>query len=181
MAEPIIDIDVSISSDSKTMVVSDDTQNWGDSSIEKVNITVVDINLYSDSAKTTLVVQITDNIVTGGSKTLVIEDDTELGTEQLPDGVYYYTISYTQDTGGGTNPLTKSDGVVYSTKIVEYNINDDLLDILQNSYTYKELVTFPKLEEVRRRSNILDAVNDAEFLSEIENVENLLSLLQRLE
>ena len=175
MAEPTIDIKVSITPDSEVMIVEDDTLGWG--TPDAADITAVEVNIYTDVLKTDLVVQITDNIVTGAAVELIIATDTLLGTEQLADGVYYYDMTYTYATG----TLTKEDGIFYNTRVVEGNINDDLLDFIIGAQAYNYKAKFPKLEEIRRRDNILFAVESAEYKSETQNVENLLSLIQRLE
>lgn len=176
MPDPTIDIKVSISSDATVLTIEDDTIGWG--TIAKDDITASELNIYSDAAHTDLIKQIT-TLLTENSVEIDFDTDEDfqtLGT-YLPDGVYYYDLTYTYATG----TLTKDDGVFYSTKIVEGNIDDDLLTFLTGVQAYNYKMEYPLLEEIRRRSNILDAINDAEFLSEIDNVENLLSLLQRLE
>ena len=187
MTDPTIDVKFSISPDSKNIIIEDDTTGWGD--VAKTNVTAVSLKFYTDLAHTDEVAEVT-TLLPVTSKEIDFTSTTdevslafiaEYGT-YLPDGVYYYTLSYTQDAGGdSTSPLTKDDGVFYNTRVVEGNINSDLLDFLTGVQAYNYKMEYPKLEEIRRRDNILFAIESAEFLSEIDNVENLLSLLQRLE
>jgi len=187
MADPIIDVKFSISPDAKSITIEDDTTGWGGSSgIDKSDITGVTLTITDNSETPVTLVELTDNYPVDGAvsypvetgNTLQDEDEWDgLSTDYLPDGVYNYTLEYTYSTGS----LKKDDGVFYSTRIIEGNINKDLLDFITGVQAFNRKLNFPKLEEIRRRDNLLFAVESAEFLSEKENVEDLISLIQRLE
>jgi hypothetical protein len=185
MADPIIDVKFSISPDAKSITIEDDTTGWGGSSgIDKSDITGVTLTITDNSETPVTLVELTDNYPVDGGVSYPIDTNntlqdewTGLSTDYLPDGVYNYTLEYTYSTGS----LTKNDGVFYSTRIIEGNINKDLLDFITGVQAFNRKLNFPKLEEIRRRDNLLFAVESAEFLSEKENVEDLISLIKRLE
>jgi len=185
MADPTIDVKFSISPDAKSITIEDDTTGWGGTSgIDKSDITGTSLVITDNSDTPITIVNLDDNYPVDGAVTYPVNSENELqdewdglGTNYLPDGVYNYTLEYTYSEG----TLTKSDGVFYSTRIIEGNINKDLLDFITGVQAFNRKLNFPKLEEIRRRDNLLFAVESAEFLSEKENVEDLIALIQRLE
>ena len=177
MADQIIDIKFKISSDAKSISIEDDT-TWSEelkSNITSATLVITDIDGEPIASLTD---DYTDGAVTYPvSSDTLNEEWTGLSKEYLPDGIYKYVLHY---IGDGID-LSKEDGVFYSTKIVESNIDTDLLTFLTGVQAYNYKMDYPLLEEIRRRDNILFAVNNAEFLSEETNVTNLLDLLKRLE
>lgn len=181
MADQIIDIKFKISPDAKSITIEDDTA-W-DEELQS-NITSTTLVITDNSDVPVIIANLTDNYADGAvtypaidSSNTLDDEWTGLTTEYLPDGIYKYELHY---LGSGID-LSKLDGVFYSTKIIEGNINKDLLTFLTGVQAYNYKMDYPLLEEIRRRDNILFAINDAEFLSEENNVTNLLNLLKRLE
>lgn len=181
----IVDIKVSISSDAKKLVIEDDSTGWGTPARTDIDSSL--LVFYTDEAHTdeigrttALLPTVSDEIdfnSTDGGDTLSQAFITEFGS-YLPDGLIYYEVEYFD---GAVSQGSKTDGVIYSTRIIEGNINSDLLDFLTGIKAYNYRMNFPRLEEIRRRDNILFAIESAEFLSEAENVENLIDFLERLE
>ena len=180
----VIDINLYISSDATSITITDDTQAWGTDGIDKSNILVATLEIYDDELYTTLLhtEDVVDILGVDGSVEIDIADFSESspGTE-LPNGVYGYKLSYTHNVVGFDSPVTKDDGVFFSTRLLEQGINDDLLDLLTGVQAYNYKMDFPKLEELRRRDNILFAIEAAEFLSQIDNVKSLIDFSERLE
>lgn len=180
-----IDINLYISSDATSITITDDTQNWGTDGIDKSNILVATLEIYDDELYTTLLhtEDIVDILGVDGSVEIDISDfdtPTETGTT-LPNGVYGYKLYYTHNVVGFDSPVVKTDGVFFSTRLLEQGINDDLLELLTGVQAYNYKMDFPKLEELRRRDNILFAIEAAEFLSQIDNVKTLIDFSERLE
>lgn len=173
MPEPIVDLNFYIASDATTVTVSDNTQNWGDGGIDKSNITATEI-IISDNDDTVLIT-LTDT-VTDAAIEIDIEDDIpSLGTE-LPDGIYKFSATYTHATG-----TLEATGYFFSTRLLEQNINDDLLDLLTGVQAYNAKIDYEGLERLRRRDNVIFAIEAAEYLSQLENVETLIEFAKKLE
>ena len=175
----IIDVKFSISSDAKSITIEDDT-SWSEEDKGNITSATLVITDIDDEEIASLTDDYTDGAVTYPDPTFsnTLDDEwTGLTTEYLPDGIYKYVLHYL----GDEIDLSKTDGVFYSTRIVEENINKDLLTFLTGVQAYNYKMDYPLLEEIRRRDNILYAITNAEFLSETDNVINLLDLLKRLE
>lgn len=180
----IIDVKFSISSDAKSITIEDDT-SWSEST-DKDDVTSVILEITDNKGNS--IAYLTDDYTKGAitypnpsSSETLDEVWTGLTTDYLPDGIYKYELQYISDTVENPFVYIKEDGVFYSTRIVEENINKDLLTFLTGVQAYNYKMDYPLLEEIRRRDNILYAITNAEFLSETDNVINLLDLLKRLE
>lgn len=180
-----VDVKFSISPDSKSIVIEDDSTGWGTPA--RTDIDSVSLKIFNDAEHTdpvggleitTLLPTVSKEIdFTSTTDAVSLAFIAEYGS-YLPDGVYYYEVEYFD---GGVSQGSKDDGVFYSTRVIESNINTDLLELLTAVGSFERAMDYGKLENIRRRDNILFAVESAEFLSEAENVETLIAFLQRLE
>lgn len=178
MSKPSIDINVSITPDAGKITISDNTPDWGTGGIYKDDINSLSIIVF-DTDGTTELVNSNHDIVNVSSLELVAAD---LGVgDELPDGVYSYSLSYDYNTGSETGTLVLNGAAFVNTAEVERNIDHDLLDVLVGLQAYNFRMDYSRLEEIRRRDNILFAVNSADFISEAENAKTLLQFLKRLE
>jgi len=178
MSKPSIDINVSITPDAKKITISDNTPDWGTGGIYKDDITSLTIIVFDTDGITELINSNQDIVNTASLEVIVSDLNTE---DELPDGVYPYSLSYAYDTGSETGTLTLNDVSFVNTAEVERNIDHDLLDVLVGLQAYNFRMDYSRLEEIRRRDNILFAVNSADFISEAENAKALLHFLKRLE
>lgn len=172
-----IDLQFRISSDALTLNIYDDSIGWGEGGDPiRTDIDSVEIILYDYND--TILATITDNPLDSFIELSVV-DDLGYTTDGLPNGIYKYKVTYSSTTPSWTQ--VKADGRFYSTTLLEQHINDDLLDVLVGIQAYNYRLDYPKLEEIRRRDNILFALNTAEYLADEENVLGLISYLERVE
>lgn len=177
MSKPSIDINVSITPDAKKITISDSTPDWGGDGIFREDVTAVNFIIYDVDGATELI-NSNQNIVNVASLEVLSSD---LGLEKLSDGVYTYELFYDYNTGTETGTLTLTEAAFVNTAEVERNINNDLLDVLVGLQAYNFRMNYSRMEEIRRRDNILFAVESANFVSQTENAKTLLQFLKRLE
>jgi len=174
----IIDVDFSVSSDAGTLTMRDDSTGWGEGGDpEKADIDVFSLDVKDSDGVSLLAAPKTDNILNDAVEFDAV-DDFGFPSTGMPNGIYRYTVTYTY-TGG---PWTQTkNGTFYVTTQLEQNINTDLYNLLTGVKAFNYNLDFNKLEEIRRRDNLMYAVNVAEYLSDETTVTELIDYLERIE
>lgn len=169
----ISDLSLKIASDSSRLYVTDNSYGWGtDGDAEKADVTGTSVTITNTVLSINYT--FTDNVVTG-----VIEisaSDLGFSDGKIDDAIYDFVYSIT-----ATPTVDDKIGKFVSYRSIEGNINHDLLAELNSGKSYDDVLDLQIVTDIRRRDNLLFALQSAEYFSDVDNIENLISLLENLE
>lgn len=173
----ISDLSLKIASDSSRLYVTDNSYGWGtDGDAEKADVTGTSVTITNTvlGINKTFTYGASDNLVTN-----VIEiSASELGFSdgKIDDAIYDFVYSIT-----AIPTVDDKIGKFVSYRSIEGNINHDLLEELNSGKSYDDVLDLQIVTDIRRRDNLLFALQSAEYFSDVDNIENLISLLENLE